>query len=131
MTGQAIVSDLINVVPNRSSITVNIFVDKENSKIVYTPEKAYYSLPRNQWEGIGNCGVFNCQPLRVNTLLKIVAPAYVKLTTRHIKESDPLLKGLKKPLEKLPPWPNKDSIKVLSDDSLLLKIGVPVNPSLD
>ncbi len=123
ITGQAIVSDLMDVAPNPSFITVNIFI--EDSKIIYDPERTYYSVPRNRWQGIGNCHVFDCQPRRVHQLLKIVAPVQVKLTTREVKAGDSMLKGLKTPLEQLPSWPNKNSIKVLPDDSLLLKIGDP------
>jgi hypothetical protein len=121
ITGQAILSDLMDVAPNRAFITVNIFI--EESKITYSPERTYYSVPRNRWQGISNSHVFDSQPGRIHQLLKIVAPAQVKLTTHNVKDGDSVL--LKTPLKKLPSWPNQNSIKVLPDDSLLLKIGAP------
>ncbi len=127
ITGQAIVSDLMNVAPNPSFITVNIFIENNFSErtSTYFPERNYYSIPRNRWEGIGNCHVFDCQLNRVPNLLKIVAPAQVRLTILPVEAGDSILKGLKMPLEQLPSWPNQNSIKLLPDDSLLLKIGTP------
>jgi len=124
ITGQAILSDLREVAPNPSSIKVNIMLEQINGrKTLYQPERAYYSVPRNIWEGISNCHVFDCQTGRVHDLLKIVTPPQIQLTTHHVRVDDPILKELKAPLENLPAWPHPNSIKVLSNDSLFLKIG--------
>lgn len=130
ITAQAILSDLIDVAPNPAFITVNILIEKSSSTITresgttYTPERSYNSSPSNRWSGITDCHVFDCQPQRVDALLKIVAPPQVTLIIKKLKVDDLNIQGIKDPfrMEELRSWPQKNSIKVLSDNSLVLKV---------
>ncbi|NEO31717.1 MAG: hypothetical protein F6K36_15030 [Symploca sp. SIO3C6] len=126
ITGQAIISDLMDVAPNPASIKVNLFLDSSESKDYkkYSPKESYYTLPLdNRWTTHHNCHVFDCQPQHTAKLLKVVAPPQVELTIEKIGKNSPLLNSLTTPLEQLDSWPGRDSIQVLSDNSLILKIG--------
>jgi hypothetical protein len=103
ITGQAIVSDLMNFSSDPSSMKVNILL-AEDPLINYFPKRTYYSAPSNRWSGISDCHVFDCQPSRIPHLLKLVAPSQVRLTAQNIKSDNSLLEEFKISLEEIPSW---------------------------
>ncbi|NET08074.1 MAG: hypothetical protein F6K16_25875 [Symploca sp. SIO2B6] len=126
ITGQAIISDLMDIAPNPSSIKVKILIGSLKSKL-YTPNETYYTLPMSsRWTTTNNCHIFDCFPRHTVELLKMVAPPQVELNIEVInmnkREPISISEIYKIPLEQIPYWPNRDSIQVLDDDSLLLKL---------